>query len=1144
MFKFGFYPNDLKKNQEVPNLHSYMKTEKKVDQSKVEDNPISKIAKNKATIENGNNNFPIVGIGSSAGGLETLELFFKNIPDNTGMAFVIVQHLDPNHLGMMPELLQRMTPMKVIQVSDYLIVKPNRVYVIPPNKSMSMLNGSLHLFAPVESHGLRLPIDIFFRSLAEDRQEKSIGIILSGMGSDGSLGLKAIKEKKGLVLVQDPNTAKFNGMPSSAVQTINPDIVAPAEELHAKLIELILFKPLTKTNLEIDNKNKSNIDKIIILLRKQTGHDFSLYKKSTLFRRIERRKGIHKIEKIENYVQFMQENPKETEILFKELLIGVTNFFRDPEVWKKLKEQILPEILEKLPEGYVLRAWVTGCSTGEEAYSLAIIFKEVLENFKRPRNLSLHIFATDLDLDSIERARKGVFSENIISDVSPDRLSRFFIKDNQGYRLNAVIREMVVFAPQNVIKDPPFTKLDILTCRNMLIYMEQELQKKIIKLFNYSLNPSGVMILGSAETLGTDGEGFDVVDTKLKIFKRSLVSLKPGLLDFPSSFSATNKTKLKPLTTPVIEENIQTLANQLLIQQFTPASVLVGNAGDIIYITGRTGKYLEPVAGKANWNIFAMLRDDLRRELPIAFQKALKTYDPIELKKSKVENNGIIQYVDVTLQQIEKPDSLKGKVMIVFKDLQEIYQPKVVVVNEKKGKQNPNSRQKELEIELHQSLLDLQTIREEMQTSQEELKSTNEELQSTNEELQSTNEELTTSKEEMQSLNEELQTVNSELQIKVIDYVQANNDMKNLLNSTEIATLFLDKELNIRRFTDPITNIFKVRNTDIGRPFTDLVTDLIYPEIGIHARQVIKTLNFVEKSIVTKDGRWFDIKIMPYRTLDDHIDGLVLTFNDVTKFKTMEMELKEANEKLLKSTETRYRHLFESAKDGILILDAETGKITDVNPFLIKLLGYSKIQFIEKAIWEIGLFKDIVANVEKFKELQQKKMVRYDNLPLETINGKKINVEFISNVYSVDNKKVIQCMIRDITQQKIIENKLNISEIRYRSIFESAKDGILVLDAENGKIIEINPYLIDLLGANQQKLSEKTIWEVGFFKDLVDNKVKFLELQQKKSQQYEDLKLETADGRKINVEFISKVFTVDNHKVIQCFIRDIAEKKK
>ena len=576
---------------------------------------------------------------------------------------------------------------------------------------------------------------------------------------------------------------------------------------------------------------------------------------------------------------------------------------------------------------------------------------------------------------------------------------------------------MVVFAPQNVIKDPPFTKLDILTCRNMLIYMEQELQKKIMRLFNYSLKPGGIMILGSAETIGNDGEGLDIIDAKLKIFKRSSIALTPGLLDFPSSFSITNNIKSHPLTTPIIEENIQTLANQILIQQFSPPSVMVSNTGDIIYITGRTGKYLEPVAGKANWNIFAMLREDLRSEFPIAFQKALKNYNPVVLKKIKVEYYSKVQYVDVTLQQIEKPDAIKGKVMVVFDDLPEFFEPNQMG-NQKTENKSANARQKELEIELHQSLEDLQTIREEMQTSQEELKSTNEELQSTNEELQSTNEELTTSKEEMQSLNEELQTVNTELQSKVVDYVQANNDMKNLLNSTEIATLFIDRDLNIRRFTDPITELFKVRNTDIGRPFTDLVTDLIYPEIGTHARKVIKTLNFIEKSIATKDGRWFDIKIMPYRTLDDHIDGLVLTFNDVTKFKTMEMELKEANEKLQKSTENRYRHLFESAKDGILILDADSGQITDINPFLIKLLGYSKEQFLEKRIWEVGFFNNIVSNKEKLIELQQKKLQQYEDVVIETANGRKINVAFVSKVFSVDDHKVIQCFIHDINEKK------------------------------------------------------------------------------------------------------------------------------
>jgi two-component system CheB/CheR fusion protein len=841
--------------------------------------------------------FPIVGIGASAGGLEALEQFFTNTPIDCGMAFVVIQHLDPTHIGIMPELLQRITLMKVLQVTDGLNVKVNCVYVIPPNKSMSLLNGALHLFDPVETRGLRLPIDIFFRSLADDMQERSIGIVLSGMGSDGSLGVKAIKEAGGIVLVQNPLTAKFDGMPSRALEAVIADIVASPDELFVKLISFMKFIPAIKTDFEIDSKNKSNLDKIVILLREQSGHDFSLYKKNTLFRRIERRKGIHQIEKIQSYVRFLQENPKEVEILFKELLIGVTSFFRDPPLWETLIEKILPAHIENMPEGSVLRAWVAGCSTGEEAYSLAIAFKEAMGKVKNPKIVSMQIFATDLDSDAIELARKGFFPLGIANDMSPERISRFFIAEDTGFRVIVPIREMVVFAPQNVTKDPPFTKLDLLSCRNMLIYMEPELQRKLILLFNYSLNAGGIMVLGTAETLGNNKEGFEEIDSKLKIYRRTVSSTTHNINDFPNAFShpklATSENKMPVKTI----ESIQILTDQILLQRFSPASVLVTISGDIVYITGHTGKYLEPVAGRANWNIHAMARDGLRDVLPGVFRKALQSYDPIIIRNIKIENtNGETHLIDVTVQRIETPESIKGMVIVVFSDVPAMAEHDVV--DPKTGKRRLTRRQKELEIELQRCNEDLQSLREEMQTSQEELKSTNEELQSTNEELQSTNEELTTSKEEMQSLNEELQTVNAELQSKVGDFVRANDDMKNLLNSTEIATLFLDKNLNIRRFTDQATSLFKLRSVDIGRPFTDQVTDLKYPEIELHSRQVIKTLTTIETASTTHDGRWFNVRIMPYRTIDDRIDGLVITFNDITIAKKLEFELKELNENL------------------------------------------------------------------------------------------------------------------------------------------------------------------------------------------------------------------------------------------------------
>jgi two-component system, chemotaxis family, CheB/CheR fusion protein len=842
--------------------------------------------------------FPIVAIGASAGGLEALEQFFGNMAPDSGLAFVVIQHLDPTHVGILPELLQRVTQMKVMQAADGVLVKPDCVYVIPPNKSLSILEGHLHLLVPVESRGLRLPIDLFMKSLANDRLQNSVGVILSGMGSDGTQGIKAIKEKNGLVLVQDPVSAKFDGMPISAKEAVIADVIAPATELPGRLLAILRQIPEDQPNKSIDEKSKSHLDKIIILLREQSGHDFSHYKKNTLLRRIERRKGVHQIDNINAYVRFLQENPAEIDILFKELLIGVTSFFRDHEVWDKLKNSTLPEMIKDVPSRHVFRAWVTACSTGEEAYSLAMIFREVLEKSQNGRGLSLQIFATDLDKDAIERARSGIYPENIAAEVSPERLARFFTLESNGYRISNSIREMVVFAPQNIIKDPPFTKLDILTCRNMLIYMEPDLQKKLISLFNYSLNQDGILVLGTAETLGNSTEGFREVENKLKIYKRTSAISPSELADFPSAFFPNRRFTAEKKLPQKSMDNIQTVAEQLLLQRFAPASVLVNDRGDILFITGRTGKYLEPAAGKANMNIHAMLREGLNQEISDALRKTNRDAAPVFIKNAKVGSNGVDNYVDVTVQRLDTPEAVKGLTIIVFSEVKSPVEKRVGIG--RTGKSRTSLKLKEMEEQLRRSYEDLQSTREEMQTSQEELKSTNEELQSTNEELQSTNEELTTSKEEMQSMNEELQTVNIELQSKVNDFVRSNDDMKNLLNSTEIATLFLDREFNIRRFTDNAQRIVKIRKSDIGRPFTDLVTELDYPEFGQHIKEVLKSLKTIESSISANDERWFSVRIMPYRTLEDKIDGVVITFSDITVAKSLEIKLKELNDKLQK----------------------------------------------------------------------------------------------------------------------------------------------------------------------------------------------------------------------------------------------------
>ncbi|RPH29210.1 MAG: PAS domain S-box protein [Bacteroidales bacterium] len=939
--------------------------------------------------------FPIVCIGASAGGLEAFEQYLENVPENSGMAYIVIQHLDPTQKGMLPELLQRITHLKVLQAKDRVKVRSNIVYVIPPNKTMSILKGVLHLFEPIEARGLRLPIDHFLQTLADDQHEHAVGVILSGMGSDGSIGIRAIKEHNGIVMVQEPTTAKFDSMPRSAIESVLADIIAPADELPLRLNDFFKHIPLLQSDHEIEIKDKSSLEKIIILLRSHTGNDFSLYKKNTVYRRIERRMGVHKIEKITSYVHFLQENPKEMDILFKELLIGVTNFFRDSEVWEKLKETIIPDLIAKQQEGSILRAWAPACSTGEEAYSLAIAFKEAIEKRNSQKGITLQIFATDLDSEAIETARKGLFSANIAANVSPKRLSRFFIKAEEGYRVNTEIREMVVFAKHNIIMHAPFTKIDILTCRNMLIYMDPVLQKKLLGLFCYSLNPDGIMVLGSAETLGTQSHFFTPVDGKLKIYKRSITTQVPELFDFPSSFSKTTSVSIEKLATVTATPNIQALTDQLLLQHFSPPGVLVNEKGDIIYISGRTGKYLEPSVGKANMNIFAMLRDGLRNEFPAAFRKAIKKHETVTLHNVRVGTNGGTQNINVIIQWIEKPEALNGMVMIIFIDLPKIVESKIKT---KQGEQHLHSlKQSELEEELQRARNEMQNALEEMQTTQEEQKSTNEELQSTNEELQSTNEELTTSKEEMQSLNEELQTVNAELQSKVDDFLRVNNDMKNLLNSTDIATLFLDKELNIRRFTNQATKIFKLIKSDIGRPFTDLVSDLSYPELSNDALEVLRTLVFIEKQIPTNDKRWFSIRIMPYRTYDDRIDGLVITFVNNSDIKKLEGALIE--------TEQMHRLILNSSSDAIIRLTPDLN-ILEFNPEAEKFFGKKHKTALNKNFIQLVIPQPKQKKVEK-----DLKKILYEGvenkLKIEVVaNGGKIAIdEWTVNVLLDNHKK-------------------------------------------------------------------------------------------------------------------------------------------
>lgn len=905
-------------------------------------------SKPKATSKNANaaakkSPLTIVGIGASAGGLEALEEFLTHVPASPDLAFVIIQHLDPTHKGMMPELLQRATLMQVTQAGNRMKVKPNCVYIIPPNKDLSILHGSLFLLEPSAPRGLRLPIDLFFKSLAADQQEHAVGIILSGMGSDGTLGMRAIKENVGLTMAQSPASAKFDSMPRSVIDAGFADIVVPVKELPSELLAYINHSPraINVADKPTEINSGSGLEQIVILLRERNGNDFSLYKNNTINRRIERRMGLHQIEKTAFYVRYLRENPQELDLLFKELLIGVTSFFRDPEVWEKLRTKALPTLLTKYPAGKQMRAWVTACSTGEEAYTLAMTFKEVLDDVKPEGRFSLQIFATDLDEDAIERSRFGVYPANIEADVSPQRIARFFIKDGSDYRIKKEIREMVIFAPQNIIMDPPFTKLDILTCRNLLIYLGSELQNRLMPLFHYTLAEQGILMLGTSETVGSFSSLFNPLDIKSKLYNRIDTPLSLTEIEFPTKLlpatpvakTLTDRTQHMKMPIP----NLQILADRLLLQNYSPAAVIATHEGDILYINGHTGKYLEPAAGKANWNLYAMAREGLRHELGMAIKKAQSQADPVYVPNLTIGTNGVKQTINLTVQSIITSDALSGSLMVIFTDV-----PAPVI---SQGKQPAaNVHQKAMQAEVQMGHEQIQSLREEMQSSQEELKSANEELQSTNEELQSTNEELTTSKEEMQSLNEELQTVNAELQSKIEDLSWVNNDMENLLNSTEIATVFLDSALNVRRFTDYATHLFKLIPGDVGRPLSDVVSDLDYAALQTDAREVLRTLIFIEKQVATKDARWFKVRIMPYRTHDNMIDGVVITFIDINSSKQVEMGLENTQKELEKSLED-FERIFNLSAFMVCTASPE-GTFQKVSPAFTETLGYSEKELL------------------------------------------------------------------------------------------------------------------------------------------------------------------------------------------------------
>jgi len=878
--------------------------------------------------------FRIVGIGASAGGLGAFEKFFSAMPADTGMAFVLVQHLDPNHESLMAHLLSRYTTMAVIEAKDQMPVAPNRLYMIPPNAYLTISGSTLHLREPVLQRGMRMPIDYFLRSLAEAHREKAIAIILSGTGSDGTLGIRAIKGEGGIALAQSPETAQYDGMPRSAIATGLVDYVGAVESMPDVLVRYNAhaFAGKAVEPAALAREEPDVLRSILSVLQTRTKYDFRCYKKGTLLRRITRRMGLNQIEGLGAYLAFLGEHPDEPTQLFRDLLIGVSGFFRDPPAFEAL-EKVIVKIIEGKGSDQAIRIWVPGCSSGEEPYSIAILVAERLQVAQK--NCPIQIYATDIDEAALAAARAGLYPENIAADISQERLQRFFKREEHAFRVSQPVRDTVVFAVQNLIADPPFSALDLVSCRNLLIYLEPDVQKKVISLFHFALNDGGYLLLGSAETIGSQDRLFEPVSKKWRLYRR-LGAPRRNLLELPIFPAQQGLGVTRSSQRPLLEDPVRLgeLIREVLLEAFAPAAVLVDRRHQIVYYHGPTGRYFDQPAGPPSEDLMRKVRGGLRNKVRGLLHKASQDgHAPISGAVDLGEADST-RRVRITVTPLVAPRDVEGLALVSFQDEPALAGSASQGAGEREGPGDEGVQ--ELERELQVTRDDLQSTIEEMESSNEELKAANEEIMSVNEELQSANEELETSKEELQSLNEELSTVNSELEEKVRELEATNDDLDNLLISTDIATIFLDRELHIKRFTPSITRLFNLIATDLGRSVNDISRKFDDPDLLADARKVLERLVPIEKDVGIADDRrhWYTRRILPYRTGDDRIQGVVITFIDVT-------ERKRALQ--------WFRLIVEAAPDAVVVADKD-GRIETVNAQTEQFFGYQREELIGKPV--------------------------------------------------------------------------------------------------------------------------------------------------------------------------------------------------
>ena len=952
---------------------------------------------------------PVVGFGASAGGLEAFQEILGALPANTGLAFVFIQHLDPTHISILGELLARSTRMPVMQVKDQMPVEGNKVYVIPPNVGMRISDGKLVLTERTAGFSPHMPIDEFFRSLAEDRGSRAIAVLLSGTASDGTLGLRAVKEAGGITFAQD-QTAKFDAMPRNAIAAGWVDLVMPPAQIANEILRICRHPYVTAPEAVPPEEvapaaepiAPQRFDEVLNLLRTATGVDFTLYKPGTLQRRILRRMALHKAENTAHYVRLLRENRAEVKSLFHDILISVTGFFRENATYEALKKTVFPSIFRERSAEAPVRIWVAGCSTGEEAYSVAICLLEYMR--ETDVEVPAQIFGTDLSEPALDRARAGVYPESIASDISPERLRRFFTRVDGQYQVSRPVRDLCIFAQQNLTKDPPFSKLDMITCRNVLIYLGPALQAKVMRLFHYALKPSGYLVLGLSETVGGTSEQFVPIDRHLKIYSRKTGTLAVNQLDFGTyeDVRLEGAERRMPANHQILDT--QRRVDQFILSRYSPAGVLTTGEGTILQFHGHTAPYLEHTSGEPVLNITRMLRPELLVEFRRLFERSKKRHAAVrgELIRMSHLNRNYTVRLSITPMVLTSDADLQY--LVLFEEQRGAKEADRRAGKAGKPDRTPAvaRRARELEDELASTKQYLESVIEEQQATTEELKSANEEVQSSNEELQSTNEELLTAKEELQSTNEELTTVNEEMHNRNAELSQINNDLNNLLSSVNIPIVMLGNDLKIRRFTPQAEKVLNLLPTDVGRPMSDFKPKIDIPDLEELFVDVIENLRVKEREVQDREGRWFSMWVRPYRTVDNKIDGAVMVLFDITERKH--------------AAEARYRRLFESSKDGILIADAETGTVLDLNPYMAKTFGVSRPAAIGLKYWELDLFRGTELDAPSLSELHDNETVQKMINARIPGNG-RAELEVIGSVYSEGDRRAIQLNIRDVTER-------------------------------------------------------------------------------------------------------------------------------